>query len=760
MNYNKEYVENLKESIKKADFEYYVLGNPSLSDAQYDRMYQEYVEYETAFPELKTADSPTLRVGGEPLDKFEKTTHRSPLLSIDQKAKTAHALKSFYENCGGEGTEILIQPKFDGLTVNNTYQESFLVEAATRGNGYVGEVITDNVKTIRSVPLSIPFKGTMEIRGEAVVDIKSFFENFSEEYSNPRNFVSGTMRQLDSKIVAQRKADIVFYDIGICDYDFKTNTDSERLEWLKAQGFKVTPYILVNSMEALLDVCTSGMNSLIYQTDGFNVLHKNDICSGNIDNIVCDGLVLKVNDLHLREELGMTAKGPKWAFAYKFKSIQATTKLNEVVWQVGRTGKLTPVAIFDTVNIGGTSVSRATLNNIDYIKKLEGNMNEITFSNFAGVFFIDNEKYYSNDIEMVKWFYNESVPESKPIYCELQVLDKYYYAKFTPALKDFCNLNSVRQKNFYKNSNAYELKIGDDIVIERSNDVIPRIIAINLNKENNNPKNIVVPAVCPVCGEPIKEVYPQHFCSNISCPARLKGSLIQFVSRDAMNIEGLGKANLDVFVSEHLINSIYDIYTLKEKEEYLLKLEGFGQKKVAKILASIEKSKKETLDKFLLGLGIEEVGKSMAKSLAKHFGSIDNFMNAQKEDLLNIEDVGEVVANYIMDFVSNPANIELIKKLKEIGFSFEHNNTLESTRFTGKTFVITGTLKEKRNYYQKIIEDNGGKISSSVSPKTFAVIIGEDAGSKETKARELVSKGNNILIIEGHQMFEQFMDEN
>lgn len=760
MNYNKEEIKNLRNAIAQADHEYYVLGKPTLSDAQYDRMYAEYAEIEKQFPELKDANSPTMRVGGEVLKSFEKTNHRTPLLSIDQKAKTIEALTKFYNDCGGEGTEILIQPKYDGLTINATYQNGNLIEGATRGNGYIGEVITENVRTIRSVPLSIDCEKTMEVRGEAILDLQSFTSNFAEEYSNPRNFIAGTMRQLDSKIVAQRKADIVFYDIGLCDVDFQTHTDVERLEWLKTKGFKVTPYIVVNNLKDLISTATSGMNGLIYQTDGFNVLHKNEICVGNIDNIVCDGLVMKVNDLKLREELGMTSKGPKWAFAYKFKSIQEKTILRKVTWQVGRTGKLTPVANFDSVNIGGTIVSRATLNNIDYINTLPAFTNEFNVKN--------NDKLYIEDtfiplenITKCMFVYKENFPENAT-YVLIWTNDNAYCLSYSKSLKFLREVSKYQFETLecdFENKDLC-LKIGDTIIIERSNDVIPRIVAIDFTKKDFSCKEeIKIPEVCPCCGALIEEKYPLHFCPNTHCSARVKSSIEQYASRDAMNIMGLGSSAVDMLVDNGFISSIYDIYTLAEKKEQIAAFDGYGEKKITKILEAIEKSKKQPLKAFIFGLGIEEVGKSMAKSLAEHYGSIEKLMASSKEELFQIEDVGEVVAKNIYDFITDDFNIELVNKLKDIGFSFEHNSTKVSNKLEGKTFVVTGTLKEKRKYYEKIIEDNGGKMAGSVSPKTYAVIIGEDAGSKETKARDLVAKGNSILLIEGHEAFENFMKQ-
>lgn len=778
-----EYAKELKRKIKEYDHAYYVLNNPLISDAEYDRLYKEYENLEKQYPELKTPDSPTQRVGAEPLSKLEKITHKTPLLSIDQKAKSVEALTKFYQDCGGDGVEVLIQPKADGLTgdvnyapvdseeflkfmgssvnVNGLENGSYLIYGATRGNGYIGELITENIRTIKSVPLHIPFNGYLEVRGEIIISYNSFIKNFSDEYSNPRNLASGTIRQLDSRLVAERKPDIVFFDIGKCDKEF--TEDTERLEFLKSQGFKVMPTKVVNNLKDLIETCTSYFDGNIKIKDGFNVLDIQDY-----PDMVCDGLVIKVNNLALREDLGMTAKGPKWAFAYKFKSLKAKTVLKQVICQVGRTGKLTPVGVFDEVNLGGTKVTRATLNNIDYIKNLgptPPDVEEILIDGFNGTVSFELEgkkhtvqkvvRYVSTDNKHT--MYMVVTAENKRImFPQRTELDTMYSKKLKFQSIEFKEI-SVEPSHFY-------MKIGDSITIERSNDVIPRVIGINyLERDKENVKDFEFPAVCPTCGSELEEIYPQHFCPNIDCPDRLKGSLQHFVQRDAMDIVGLGASLIDLFVEKGYLKSLKDIYTLTRYRDEILQLEGFGEKKVEKLFEAIEESKNREFWRVLYGLGIREVGKSMAKTLAKHFKSMENLIIATEDELRKVEDVGDATIQEIKHFFSNEKNLEIIDFLEAQGIKMCDDTVSESNCLAGMTFVITGTLykdgvKITRDAVQKMIEDNGGKASGSVSQKTSVVIIGEDAGSKETKARELVKKGVPIILLEGYEAFEKFLD--
>lgn len=657
--------QQLKTLIHQYDQAYYRDGISLVTDAEYDRLYDEYVALEQQYPELLTPDSPTQRVGGGLLEGFEKFTHLSPLLSIDQKSKSEAELRKWYQSVGGAGTRILIQPKLDGITINALYQDHYLSLAATRGNGYIGEVVTPLVKCIKSVPLRLPFAGQVEVRGEAVIPYSYFKTHLSEESSNPRNLVAGTMRSLDPQVIKDRKPEIVFYDLGVCDQSFKT--DTEQLAFLKEQGFKTAPYLVVESEDELVEACFSKMQGQIQEVDGFNVLTGVDA--------VCDGLVLKVDELSKRDALGMTAKGPRYFFAFKFESLAAETILKDVVFQVGRTGRLTPVAILDEVSLGGTVVGRATLNNIDFIKQLG-------------------------------------------------------------------------------------IKYGSTIVIERSNDVIPKVIGL-ASDDAGGGAEIEMPTTCPVCGHAVKEAYPLHYCDNESCPARVKGWLSLFVSRDALNMEGLGDSFIELLVDRQWVMQPSDLFVLKERHEAdLLALKGYGPKKVSKIFRAIEEASSVEPWRVLYALGISNVGRRMSRELMKRFGSIPAIFEATDEALLSVPDLGPTVVSAIkeakavfdqtgeLERLSHYLQFEVVAGDEE---GDENQQTL--TLLEGLSFVITGTLQEKRDYYQAIIEAHGGKVSGSVSKKTAVVLVGTDAGSKETKARDLIEKGAPITLLEGHDAF-------
>ena len=682
----------LKEILKKKSAEYYGVNNDQDidSDDDYDKLYDEYVELEAQFPELKDENSPTNIVGALVVSGLKKVTHLSPLLSIPFKEKAANELIKWYRSIGGNGVEILIQPKFDGLTVDLILFKFIMEYMATRGNGYIGEDISHNARVIKSIPKKIKFEGKLEVRGEGVLHVSDFFKRFSNEASNPRNFAAGTLRQLDSSICKERQPDVVFYDIGVCDKEF--TKDSERLEFLKEQGFKTTPYLLVNNEDDLVKVCETRMNGMIPLINGFNVLTTEN----DVTDIMCDGIVLKVNDLALRDRVGFVQKGPKFMFAWKFKSLKAKTILREVIVNTTRTGKQAPVAVCDPINLGGVTIKQATLNNFEFIEKLP---------------LVDEE-------------------------------------------------GNILQEN-------YGVKLYDTILTERSNDVIPKVLGVISRgipplDEEGNPENveIKVPEVCSSCGSPIIKDGAHHFCDNINCPDRLRGSLELFASRDAMDIKDFGTKNIDTFVELGHIKSLLDIYSLSQHKDAIVQLNGYGDKKIDKILESIENSKKQSFERVLSALGILNVGKKTAKDLAKTFKNIDNLIAATQEQLMNVEDIGPETSASIMHFFSNKKNIEMINEFKKIGLCFEIvENDKATTILEGKTFVITGTLKEKRDFYKDLIELNGGKSVGSVSKKTHAVIIGEDAGSKETKARELVDKGEPVRLIEGHDSFVAYMLE-
>ncbi|QUH22076.1 NAD-dependent DNA ligase LigA [Alkaliphilus sp. B6464] len=789
----------LKEKIKTYDHAYYVENKQLVSDAEYDRFMEQYIELEKKHPELKTSDSPTQRVGSDPLSNVPKKTHTTPLLSIENKGKTERDIRKWYEDCGGNGTKILIQPKFDGATVNVSYEDQIYVDAVKRGNGYIGDLITENVKTIRSVPMAISYNEQLEVRGEGIMYCTPFFEKYSKQnggdYSNPRNLASGTLGLLDPKLVAERKPDIVFFDIGVCKEEFQY--DEDRLEWLKSLGFKVTPYKTVDNIDDLLATCMSYFDGKIAEKNGFNILNTD----GNVTDILCDGLVLKVSELSKRDELGMTARGPKWAFAFKFKSLTVETVVEDVVIQVGRTGKHTPVGCVNGF-IGGTHIQRVTLNNLGYIRTLPpapyDDIDSIVFKTHDGEYgeidlefypapdksdkflekhrflVTDTGKYSIDSIDDLLEVTNKLVVIIKG---EEMVVDSIEKLRTIDLSKEIYKIN-LGDKTFilrkseilevafelYVNGDSktvevilpeeyFHLKLNDTVVLERSNDVIPRIIGIRYEKRTGNEKDIVWPENCPTCGEPLEELYPLHFCNSLNCPDRLKGSLLHFASRDAMNIDGLGTSIVELFVDRGYLKDLTDIYILSMYEEEILSIKGFGKRKLTKLYNAIEDTKNRELHQLIYSLGIREVGRTMSKTLAKHFKVLDILMKATYDELVQIKDIGDVAATEIVHFFKSPSNIALINQLKLIGLNMQDNTKEDSDIFKGKIFVITGTLKESRNYYKDIIEKNGGKVSGSVSKKTTIVLIGEDAGSKEATARQLVEEGYPIKLVEGHDDF-------
>lgn len=663
MEKNMSRIDELKQLIKKYDEQYYELGQSDISDAEYDRLYDEYVALEKQFPEYALMpDSPTRTVGAGTKagtsTTLQKFTHKSPLLSIDRKAKEISELKDFYEKCGCP--QVIVEPKLDGITCNINYEDGKFVNAATRGNGYVGDLVTDNFKvTDTKYPEQIDVS-ELEVRGEAIIPFNFFKKHLMEDYSNPRNAVSGIMRQISSKDVKGKGVQVMFYDLGQSSKNY--SKDSEFVEDLKSHGFQSVPVCIANNWTELEQIVSSRLNGYIQQVDGFNVLMDK---KKEFPQAVCDGLVIKVNDFKLREEIGMSQKGPKWAFAYKFKPLQATTRIQKVIWQTGKSGRITPVALFDEVSLGGTKITRATLNNIDY-------MNQMGLS----------------------W--------------------------------------------------------NDDIVVERSNDVIPRVIEVKQHNEGideqGNKESFNQPLLCPVCQEKIKVIYPLLYCTNPACSAQIKGKIVHYASRDALNIVGLGQGIVDVLFENQLLTDLPSIYDLKDHRQELEALPKFGQKKVDNLLNSIEKAKNPELAQFIYGLSIPEVGKKTAKDLAQRYHTLNDFLECTMEQLLDMEDIGEVIAQNILDFVSNEHVLNWIEQLRQKGVSCKEVQ-INSDELKGKTFVITGTLAHPRKYYQDIIEAKGGKVSSSVSKKTCAVLIGTDAGSKETKARELVNKGESIVLL-------------
>lgn len=689
-------IEELKALIKKYDKQYYEEGVSEISDAEYDRLYAEYVELEKNYPEFQQMkDSPTRKIGaGDDAGTttgLPKFTHKSPLLSIDKKAKEISDLEKFYKDCNG--ASFIVEPKLDGITCNINYENGLLVNAATRGNGYVGDLITDNFKATDTKYPSLITCSELEVRGEAIIPYDFFKKHLANNYSNPRNAVSGILRQIESSEVKGKGIQVMFYDIGQTDYHI-SDSDSQNVQTLNDMGFMTVPNFKATSWEELKKIVETKLNGLIKNIDGFNVL-----CHPDFPQAVCDGLVIKVDSLKQRNEIGFSLKGPKFAFAYKFKPLRAKTRIDHVEWQVGKSGRVSPVAVFDEVSLGGTKITRATLNNFDYMQNLP-----VVDSN-----------------------------------TEEPLLD-----------------------------NVLNLSIDDTILLERSNDVIPRVVGI-VNRGNylytqdvkttelygKRLETFNEPTVCPVCGATLKREGPLHFCDNPTCSAQICGKIEHFASRDAMNIVGFGESIVNLLFEQKIINNLFDIYTLNAKKDILTSLEGFGEKKVNNLLREIENSKTPELWRFIYGLSIPYVGKQTAKDLAQRYHTIDTFLSASYEDLLNLENFAETTAIGIYNYINTNSFKELVSNL----LVHVRPKAIEifTEKFKGLTFVITGTLQNPRNYYQEIIEKNGGKVSNSVSKKTYAVLIGNDAGSKETKARELVNKGANILILDNEEEIINFL---
>lgn len=773
---------------------YYTKGISEITDDEYDRLYLELEQLENSLPDnMILENTPTKKVGGKILDGLEKYTHRTPLLSIPIKTKSMEEIKKWYDAVGGDGTEILIQPKCDGITVNIGYKEGKMNVAATRGNGYIGENITESIKTLRGVRKDFSDEDLLDIdiRGEAIIDFHKFMNTMTDNYSNVRNCVPGILRTLDTSIPAKYQPDIIFYDLVQYESKKTFDTDEEMINYLKALGFKTNPYIKANNFEDIKKICSSKLNGLIKQIEGFNVLETSELPA-----YLCDGLVLKVNSLSKRKELGFTSKGPRYSLAYKFPSLQVKTTINKVQWQVGRTGVVTPKAEFDTVSIGGVNISNATLNNYDFMQKLlvvgrrciplnQNNPIEQDFTKpIEDIMYIKpNDALYDIEnkdienyllVEFVGDDYFEAWTNDGKNKVKLQFeKNKYYYASmyyltrllnysFDSVKNIIENLNDNHNQFKAQIENTYGIQYGDMITLERSNDVIPKIINIAYRQyfvKTQVSNTFKMPDICPVCGTLLTHEYPLIYCNNINCDARIKKSLIHYASRDAMNIVGLGDEIISLFVDKGFLKSVSDIYDLEQYKSEIIALDKFGEKKYTNLIQSINKSRVCELYQFIYALGIDEVGLSTSKALANKFKTVAGLLEGGKSigKLKEIDDIGDITANHIYDFFTNPINIMTIQELLDAFYEIKEVSNI-GDKFAGKTFVITGTLKEPRNYYKKIIESQGGKVAGSVSKKTNVVLIGEDAGSKQTKAEELVSKGADILLIYGNDNVEEYLN--
>lgn len=641
-------IDELIKILNEANYNYYILDNPTITDQEFDKYLRELTELEMEYPDLKREDSPTVRVGGDVISSFAKVTHSIPMLSIGDVFNEEEIL-SFDEKIKKEGysPSYVCELKIDGLSVSLHYEKGKLVRAATRGNGVVGDDITNNVKTIKTIPLTLNKEIDIEVRGEIYMS-KNTLKKLNEEreknglpmLQNCRNAASGSIKLLDSREVAKRKLECWIYHLpNPSDYGLKSHM--EALEFMKNLGFRLNPNNkLVDDVNGILEF----------------IKNKGDIRKDLPYDI--DGVVVKVNDLDMQRKLGYTSKYPKWCVAYKFPAEVAYTKLIDIIFTVGRTGQITPNAVLEPVIVAGSTIRRATLHNEDNV--------------------------VSKDI-----------------------------------------------------------RIGDIVAIYKAGDVIPAVDHSLLERRTGNEVPFTMIDKCPICGSKIirKEDEADYFCPNIECPAREIENLIHFASREAMNIEGLGDRVLEDLYNYGYVKDITDIYDLEKYRKELLELEGYGNKKLDNLFESIRNSKNNSLEKLLFGLGIKQVGGKIAKVLARVYKTMDNLSKASYEDLINIPDVGEIIANNVTTYFSDDKNKEMLEKLKNIGINMEYINDSkyeEKEEFVGKTFVLTGTLTQiTRDEASKIIEDLGGKVTSSVTKKTSVVIVGDNPGSKYDKAINL-----------------------
>ena len=640
-------IDELVKIINEADYNYHTLDNPTISDQEYDKYIRELFELESKYPEYIKEDSPTQRVGSKVLDEFNKITHNIPMMSLSN-VFNEEEVRNFDDRIRKEGynPKYVCELKIDGLSVSLRYVKGKLVSAATRGDGMVGEDITNNVKTIKTIPLKINKPIDIEVRGEIYMSKKVFNdinknreENGLPLFQNPRNAAAGSIRQLDSKITASRKLDSFIYHLPN-PLDYNINTHNEALEFMNSLGFKINPNNrLVDNIDEVLEFInyqTKNRNSLSYEIDG---------------------IVIKVNSILEQKNLGYTAKYPKWATAYKFPAQEVLTKLTDIIFTVGRTGQVTPNAILEPVLVQGSTIRKATLHNENY------------------------------------------------------VIEK-------------------------------DIKIGDVVSIIKAGDVIPAVLGPIKERRTGNEMDFKMITKCPICNSFLvkKENEADYFCPNDKCPARNIEKLSHFVSRNAMNIYGLGEKIIEDLYNLKYIRTISDIYDLAKYKKSIMELEGYGEKSVTNMLLAIEESKNNSLERLLFGLGIRQVGEKTAKILAKKYKTMDNLINSTKEDLSNIRDIGDIIADSIIDYFKDESNIKLINELKELGLNMTYlgqNESNNNPNIYGRTFVITGTLSKGRDEIKNIIESLGGNVTSSVSKKTDVVIVGTDPGSKYDKAIEL-----------------------
>lgn len=643
-------ISEVRTLLNQYGYEYYVLDKPSVPDAEYDRLMQELLELEEKFPQLKTPDSPSVRVGGEVLDVFEKVEHRTPMLSLGN-AFNEQDLRDFdrrIRQAVGDDFSYVCELKIDGLAVSLRYEDGLFSQGATRGDGTIGEDITANLRTIKSIPLRLTEPVSLEVRGEAFMPKRSFEvlnearkERGEELFANPRNAAAGSLRQLDTKMAASRRLDIFLYGIGNPG-DLGVVSHSEGLDYLDKLGFKTNKE---------RRKCVT-IDEVIDYVNGW--VEKRPHLPYEID-----GIVIKIDSLEQQGALGTTAKSPRWAIAYKFPAEEVVTTLKDIELSVGRTGVITPTAILEPVKVAGTTVQRASLHNEDLIRE-----------------------------------------------------------------KD--------------------IKIGDKVVIKKAGDIIPEVVNVLADQRTGEEVDFHMPTHCPECESELVRLEGEVAlrCINPKCPAQIREGLIHFVSRDAMNIDGLGEKVISQLFAEKLISDVADIYKLSYDQ--LIALERMGDKSVSNLLKAIEASKENSLEKLLFGLGIRHVGAKAAKTLAQEFGAMERLASASKEDLIAINEIGDKMADSIVSFFEQEEATELLQELASFGVNMEFKGARKvsaeesNSIFAGKTVVLTGKLERlSRNEAKEKIEALGGNVAGSVSKKTHLVIAGEDAGSKLAKAQEL-----------------------
>ena len=644
----KKRIEELTKILDEANYRYYVMDDPVMLDFEYDHLLRELEDLEKAHPDLAQPNSPTQRVGGEALSKFEKHTHPVPLMSLQDVFSTEELQEFLIKTLESyPQTRFSVEPKVDGLSVALEYENGQFVRGATRGDGNVGEDVTENLKTIRSIPMTLEgAPARLIVRGEVFMP-KASFARLNEQqeregkalFANPRNAAAGSLRQLDPKIAASRMLDIYIFNVQLAEgVEFRSHRES--LEFLQKLKFKVIPFAVLDNANAIAN----------------QVMQINE----SREDLTCDidGAVIKVDDFSQRQRMGTTAKFPKWAVAYKYPPEIKPTVVEDIIVQVGRTGVLTPKAVVRPVRLAGTTVTNATLHNQDFIAERD-------------------------------------------------------------------------------------IRIGDTVKIRKAGEIIPEILEVDFSKRPDGVVPYFLPCSCPVCGAPTKKDEDGAFmrCTGAECPAQLSRNIAHFVSRDAMDIEGLGSSIVETLIEKGFIKSPADIYylTLEEMKSLWQK----GDTAAKKLLAAIEQSKEQDVSRLIYALGIRQVGAKTGKVLAAQFGSLDALMGATEEELTDVPDVGAVTARSISDWFSQPQSRHMVERLREAGVNFESKRALTDTRFAGMTFVLTGALTQfTRDEATEKIELFGGKVSGSVSKKTTYVVVGENAGSKERKAREL-----NIPIL-------------